>query len=125
MQAKDLRKMREAWRKRFLAEKSQRKQSAEEARSAAEKCAQILAKQFGVKKVYLFGSAKNSAVFHKKSDIDLAVEGLSSEKYFPALSRLMTNLPDGLEIDLIPLEDAFPELIRIVKNEGELLYEKQ
>lgn len=122
MEARDLRKIRETWEKRFQAEESERKRLTEDARKAAGECAQILAKQFGAKKIYLFGSVKKPAIFHKRSDIDLAVEGLPSQKYFPALSKLMAHIPVGLDIDLIPLEDAFPELREFVKSEGELLY---
>lgn len=117
-------KIRRAWRKRFLAEEKLLQAKSKSAYQAAKKCARLLASQFGVEKVYLFGSTLNEC-FHKKSDIDLAVEGLPHDKYFTALSKLMVCMPEGMEVDLIPLEDAVPSLKKVVSQDGELIYGKK
>lgn len=63
------------------------------------------------------------ALVHRRSDIDLALEGLPPEKYMRALTEIWELLPPGFELDLVPLEDAFPEMIERVQSQGEVLYE--
>lgn len=82
----------------------------EEAYKIAQKCAQFLKERFNVKNVYIFGSVIGDGIWHKRSDIDIAVEGLSADKYFRALSDLSQILPSGLDLDLITLETVSPRL---------------
>jgi predicted nucleotidyltransferase len=58
----------------------------------------------------LFGSAAGDAPWHARSDLDLAVEGLRPEDYLAALTACYELLPRGVELDLVPLESAWPEL---------------
>lgn len=81
-----------------------------EAHQLAERCAVLLRQRFGVRRVVLFGSAAGEGPWHSQSDLDLAVEGLRSEDHLRALNACYELLPPGLAIDLIPLEDAWPEL---------------
>lgn len=90
-------------------------------RPAVERCACLLAEEFGVRCVYLFGSAAAGRL-HARSDIDLAVVGLPPGQYFRALSRLWGLLPAGMSLDLVPWEDAQPTLRQRVLKEGILLY---
>jgi predicted nucleotidyltransferase len=46
-----------------------------EAYKIAQKCAQLLKEQFKVDNVYIFGSVIGDGHWHKRSDIDIAVEG--------------------------------------------------
>lgn len=91
-----------------------------QAQEAAEACAQVLKEQFGVRKVYTFGSLAGQAPWHGRSDIDLAVEGLEPGAYVRALSALYQFLPEGIELDLITLEDAPPELAARIRGEVEM-----
>jgi predicted nucleotidyltransferase len=90
----------------------------DEARHLANRCADLLRKQFGVRRVILFGSAAGDAPWHRRSDLDLAVEGLPEEAHIQALNACYELLPPGLELDLIPLESAWPELR--ARLEGEI-----
>jgi predicted nucleotidyltransferase len=87
-----------------------------EALRIAEECAKALTEQFGVKKVYLFGSVTGVSPWHSKSDIDIAVEGLAPQNYFRALSALDKILPPSLNVDLITLEDALPEMTKRIRG---------
>jgi predicted nucleotidyltransferase len=78
--------------------------------------------EFGASKVYLFGSLVDESLVHDRSDIDLAVEGLDVKLYWEALSVLWALLPEGVELDLVPLESAWPSLAERVRAEGELLH---
>jgi len=83
----------------------------------AKKCARLLKSRYKVKKVFLIGSLVKGP-FHKKSDIDLVVEGLVPELYIKALTELYDLLPAGIELNLIPFEDAFKHLKENTLKEG-------
>lgn len=94
-------------------------------RKIAAQCADLLASRYGVKRVYLFGSLIKNSIVHDRSDIDLAVEGLSSLVYFSASADVWDIAPQDFTIDLVPLEDAYSELKEYILKEGELLYERK
>jgi len=86
------------------------KDSKAEALASARACAELLKSRFGATRVILFGSLVGQGPWHDRSDIDLAVEGLVPADYFRALSTCWELLPQGINLDLVPLEDARPEL---------------
>ncbi|MFQ5854995.1 MAG: nucleotidyltransferase family protein [Anaerolineae bacterium] len=94
--------------------------SQEEARRVAEQCAELLRQRFGATRVVLFGSAAGDAPWHGRSDLDLAVEGLRPEDHVPALTACYELLPRGVELDLVPLESAWPELRARILGEVEM-----
>lgn len=87
----------------------------------AEKATEILKNDFGVKRVYLIGSLAKGYV-HERSDIDIVVEGLSPPLYIKALTQIYDILPPGVELNLIPFEDAFETLKEKTLREGMLIY---
>jgi predicted nucleotidyltransferase len=117
----DLSEYVEAWRERLAKQKGEQRMRAQELRQVARTCARRLVQDFGASKVYLFGSLVEEELVHDRSDIDLAVEGLEGRLYFKALRELWRLLPEGGELDLVPLEQARPDLTRRVTTEGVLL----
>jgi predicted nucleotidyltransferase len=111
----------DAWRKRLAEKEAQRQRQAAHLREIARACAQRLVEDFGASRVYLFGSLMQENLVHDRSDIDLAVEGLTGERYFEALSDIWGLLPQGVELDLVRLERAWPGLLERIEAEGELL----
>jgi len=91
-----------------------------QARTVAEACVHLLKERFGANEVYIFGSLAGEGPWHDQSDIDLAVEGLPMADYMRALSACWELLPEGLELDLVPLEDAYPELRARILGEMEM-----
>ena len=87
----------------------------------AQRCAQFLRSKYKVKRVILIGSLVKG-FFHDRSDIDLVVEGLAPELYIKALTELYDLLPEGIELNLIPYEDAFVSLKDKSIREGKLIY---
>ncbi len=85
------------------------------------KCADVLKKNYNVKRVFLIGSVAEGCV-HDRSDIDIVVEGLSPEKYIKALTELYDILLPGVELNLIPFEDAYESLKNKAIQEGEIIY---
>jgi predicted nucleotidyltransferase len=57
-----------------------------------------------------FGSVLEEGVWHERSDLDLAVEGVSPEALWQAEKDLEAMVPPWLKVDLMPLERAFPEV---------------
>ncbi|HIC90842.1 MAG TPA: DNA polymerase subunit beta [Syntrophaceae bacterium] len=104
-----------AWQKRLASEEQERKKLREEAYQVARHGARLLKDKFGVKKVYLFGSLLSDDFFWELSDIDLLIEGLSSRKYFQAVSKLQDL--SSFKIDLIMKEDCPKDWL---KNMGAL-----
>lgn len=90
-------------------------------RKIANKCAVFLGNKYKVKKVILIGSLI-SGKLHEKSDIDLVVEGLPPEIYIKSLTELCDFLPIGVDVNLIPFEDAFETLKQKALQEGEVIY---
>ena len=91
-----------------------------EALAAAQACIELLKSRFGAKRVILFGSLAGQSPWHDRSDIDLAVEGLADEDFFAAYSACCNLLPPGLVLDLVPLEDAYPEMRARILEEMEM-----
>jgi len=110
-----------AWRERLAKQQGEQRMRAQELRQVARTCARRLVQDFGASKVYLFGSLVEEKVIHDRSDIDLAVEGLEGRLYFKALRELWRLLPEGGELDLVLLEQAWPDLAGRVTTEGVLL----
>jgi len=92
----------------------------ERALEAAAACARLLKERFGARRVILFGSLAGQTTWHEQSDIDLAVEGLADEDFFPAYSACRDLLPRDMELDLVPLEDAYPEMRARILGEVEM-----
>jgi len=78
----------------------------QEARDLAARCATVLQRCFGAKRVIPFGSVVGHGTWHPGSDLDLAVEGIAPEQFFRAWSVLRALLPPGLDVDLVDLEHA-------------------
>jgi predicted nucleotidyltransferase len=111
----------QAWRERLARDKRAREAQAEHLRAVARACARRLVQEFGASRVYLFGSLLQADLVHSRSDIDLAVEGLEDRLYFKALREVWALLPPGVELDLVPLERAWPGLADRVRAEGVLI----
>ena len=110
-----------AWRARLKRSQDDLKTLEAEAHAQARSCAERLVERFGVRQVFLIGSLTRQGSFHEGSDIDLAVAGLTPERYWAALDE-MAALADR-DVELIRLEDANPEMAAHVAAEGVLLYQ--
>jgi predicted nucleotidyltransferase len=86
----------------------------------ARKAVKILKVEFGVEKVMVFGSLLHPALFHERSDVDLAVWGLSGRVYYRAVSVLL-DIEPSISVDLIAFEDARPALQAVILREGRRL----
>jgi predicted nucleotidyltransferase len=94
--------------------------SQSEALAIAERCAALLKTRFGAKRVIVFGSAVGQAPWHAGSDLDLAVEGIRPEEFFAAWAAVDHLVPPGLQVDLVDLETAYPEMRARILGEVEM-----
>jgi len=92
-----------------------------ELKKLACEAAKILKNKYKVKRIFLIGSVAKGYV-HERSDIDIVAEGLAPELYIKALTDIYDILPPGIELNLIPFEDAFESLREKAIKEGELIY---
>ena len=114
---------RNAWRKRFEKRRQKRLMLKKQAHDIALEAASAIAKYFDVQRVYLFGSIlREDDYFYERSDIDLAVEGLVPERYFPMLVMLDRKIESPFEINVVKLETCDEILRQKILSEGELLY---
>lgn len=96
------------------------RRSYEEAYRKALEGAKYLYEQ-GAKKVFLFGSITKPELFMQKSDIDIAVEGLSEEKRLSVEAVLIDILfPYDFDLVVIDSKDivAREEIMEAVKRDG-------
>ncbi len=88
-----------AYRQSFQA-RLERRRDAQEARrqraleSVHKEAPAILARWPCVHRAYLFGSVTRPGAFHKGSDVDIAVEGVTAEEYLAVWRALERALPD-------------------------------
>ncbi len=92
---------------------------AEAARQELEPAVRVLVRQYGARRIILFGSLVKGR-FVEGSDIDLAVEGLAPADFYPALAAV--NRVTSRWVDLKPLEDLDPFFRRRVLDTGEILF---
>jgi len=108
---------------RTLRARSERRRARAEAR-AARLCGllpevkRLLIERHQAARVLLFGSLATGG-YSETSDLDLAVEGLASDRYFHALAELMAVV--GGPVDLVRLEEAGPSLRTCIEEEGRSL----
>ncbi|MEW5814840.1 MAG: nucleotidyltransferase domain-containing protein [Spirochaetota bacterium] len=114
-----------AWKTRLAKDEEKRLKLFSKSKEAAKKAAQILVEEFGAERVYLIGSLLREDAFTEFSDVDIAVSGLNTEKYFKALSLIWGLFPKGVELDIIPMEDADEYLKSKILTEGVILYDKK
>jgi predicted nucleotidyltransferase len=88
----------------------------ENARAVASAIAGELKSRFGATKVLLFGSLAREA-FHKWSDIDLAVWGVSSADYYRAVA-FASGFSELFKVDLVDAEDCSDSLRQHIQREG-------
>jgi predicted nucleotidyltransferase len=77
------------------------------------------AREFDVKAVWLFGSALADEASAR--DIDLAVEGIDSKRFYDFYGRLFFGL--AKPVDLVDLSEDLP-IVPLIRQKGTLIYER-
>jgi predicted nucleotidyltransferase len=79
--------------------------------------ARMLKSQFGVRKVILFGSLARTYWFGSGSDVDLAVEGLETRKYWKAW-KLAEDIIADRRVDFVEVESLGDSLKKSIDKYG-------
>lgn len=95
------------------ADQREREQLLARIREAADE----LKTRFGAQRVVLFGSLAHVAWYTSKSDVDLAVEGLSGKDYWEAW-RLLEEMVSDRPVDLVDIETAGESLRQVIERKG-------
>jgi predicted nucleotidyltransferase len=88
--------------------------------ATARKAARLLREKFGAKEVILFGSLARRGGFTLFSDIDLAVRGIASDRFFEAVG-LVTGLSADFKVDLVEIETISPGMYSSIQKDGKPL----
>ena len=79
-----------------------------------------ISKEFGVKKVFLFGSCLESV--ETANDIDIAVEGIKAKDFFKYYGRISMAIDD--EVDLVDLDDLREHFQKRILSKARIIYER-
>jgi len=106
-------------RRRWKARETTRRRAMQTVR---QKAPALLSNWPSVRRAYLFGSVTLPGAFHVRSDVDIAVEGVTAEEYFALWRALEQALPDwAIDVRDITPASPFADLIR---RTGVLIYER-
>lgn len=108
---------RATYKKRQEAERKKLDERFERAWEVARRGADLLRSQFNAEKVVVFGSLTNRELFHIRSDVDLAVWGLSDEQCWRAWGVLLDLSPE-FSVDLVNVETAPERICHTIEREG-------
>jgi len=103
--------------RRDAAERRRQQVRREAGRQAARRAAELLREQFHAERVVLFGSLARNEDLGPRSDIDLAVAGLSAGDYYRAVARVQ-GVVEERSVDLVRTEDCAPSLRDRIDEEG-------
>jgi len=79
-----------------------------------------ISKEFGAKKVLLFGSCLED--IESARDIDIAVSGINPRDFFKYYGKVAFALDD--EVDIVDLDDIREHLYKRVLSKGRVIYEE-
>ena len=96
---------------------SQLERRRKRAMRVARQAASLLRKEFNAKKVVLFGSLAIPGNFTLWSDIDLAVFGVSADRFYAAVAAI-TGLSAEYKVDLIDAETCKVSLRDAIDRDG-------
>lgn len=89
----------------------------QDATDKAKKIACMLKERYGAKRVILFGSVVKNSYLHKRTDIDLLVEGIKSNDFLRAGADAWT-ISGSFDVDIVPVERADQDLLSRALEEG-------
>jgi predicted nucleotidyltransferase len=114
---KDLEAYRATCRRRDAEERRRQREARQAGGEAARRAAALLREQFGAERVVLFGSLAREEPLGPRSDVDLAVEGLSTDTYYQAVAHTQ-RVAGEWTVDLVRLERCDSSLRERIKQEG-------
>jgi len=112
----------------FVAEKERRQQTAllrklRRARSDFQKIVALIVEKYQPLRIYQWGSLLDEFSFSEISDIDIAMEGITSAETFFQIYGDAMDLTD-FPVHVVQLEKIEPEFRELIVTQGKLIYER-
>lgn len=120
LSAAELERYRKSLKSRLTRSQRQASERFKKAGEIADHAVSVLKEEFGVEKVLVFGSLLHPSLFHARSDVDLAVWGLTGREYYRAVG-LLQSLDPEIDVDLIAFDDATTSIQETIMREGKEL----
>lgn len=79
-----------------------------------------ISKNFGAKKVFLFGSLLEDK--NRARDIDIAVSGIPAGDFFAYYGKVSMEVNE--EVDIVDLDDVGSHFYKRIMAKGKILYER-
>ena len=79
-----------------------------------------ISKEFGAKRVLLFGSCLED--IESAADIDIAVSGIEPREFFKYYGKVSMAIED--EVDIVDLDDIREHLYKRLLSKGQVIYEE-
>jgi predicted nucleotidyltransferase len=89
----------------------------ERAWAVARTAAQHLRQRYKAQRIVVFGSLVHPGRFHLRSDVDLAVWGVSERDYYRAVGEMLALDPQ-ISVDLVEGENVRPSVRDAIAQEG-------
>jgi predicted nucleotidyltransferase len=109
------------WKQRAERERRNSEAKARDALKMARRLAELLVREFGAARVYLYGSLVREGAFHLGSDIDLAAQGIPPTQLFRASVALARAADYRYRIELVDLDTTREGMRSLILSEGMLL----
>lgn len=93
------------------------------ARRDFDRIVNMVVERYHPARIYQWGSLLDPRTFAEWSDIDIAVEGITSAEQFLALYGEACELT-SFEVDLVQIEKAHPVYAASIRERGRLIYER-
>lgn len=95
---------------------NRRRRAIQVARQAAE----LLRREFGARKIFIFGSFVRRGGFSPWSDIDIATQGIPPARFFEAVGAVI-GISAEFKIDLVDMDTCAPLLRKNIESYGKPL----
>jgi len=95
----------------------------EEARRDFDRIVHHIAERFRPLRIYQWGSLLDGRHFTERSDIDIALEGITDAATFFAIfaaAERLTRFP----VDIVQIEKIHPEYADLIRTRGRIVYER-
>ena len=90
----------------------------------AQEIIKFIIEKYNPKRIYQWGSLLDREHFSEISDIDIALEGITSADHlFEIYGSIMTM--SDFSIDLVQMEKIAPEFAEIIQKKGKVVYERR
>ena len=83
----------------------------------------FIIEKYNPNRIYQWGSLLDRENFTEISDIDIALEGITSAEQIFEIYGVIMNMTD-FSIDLIQIEKIEPEFAELIKAKGKIVYER-